>query len=218
MSTASTSIEQELPSDLAAPFTQNETYLDLSDPQFKRHTTPRQWRKYKKHEIHNRGLRLGKWSDKSLRRNQDDKYLCRIIAAQVDLPKFIRPTVWNLFKKIDLRKFKKYEPEGWKSGESTSKQYLVIHSICAILYNIHQPDPKWRYYPGKKYTHRPRYGAGLIFVEHLDCEPPKDCYVVLDEFAQRLGFNDNVVRSCMEKVRYELSNQNLIPKNSDESI
>ncbi len=210
-----------IPRELSPPVTKNHTYLDPKDDSSNQGNIAGRPPKWKRLELTNRGIFNGKWSDQTMKRSQDDWYFCRNVACQVGLSKRAKETVWQIFSRLDMRSYKKYEshPEyhytirpSRSDGHLPSitpiqttyhKHYLVIFSICAILYNQNRSDHQQKYYPGKDYESRDRYGVLGRFVRNLVDEDLKDCNKLLQQFSEQVGFSNDHIRSCMEKLRQE---------------
>lgn len=209
------------PRELSPPITNNHTYLDPKDESSNQDEIAGWPPKWKRLELINRGILNGKWSNQTMKRSQDDWYFCRNVACQVGLSKSAKETVWQIFSRLDMRSFKKYEshPEcnytiqPSRSDEHLSsitpiqtayhKHYLVIFAICALLYNRNRSDHQQKYYPGKGCESRDRYGVNRRFVRNLVDEDLKDCNRLLQQFAEQLGFSEEHIRSCMEKLRQD---------------
>jgi hypothetical protein len=205
--------------EFSSPLTENASYIDfeeVADPEWDIPNWPSKWKRL---ELLNRGMYNGKWEQHYLKRQQDDWYLCQAIGCQMSLPGWLKQRLWHIFDSLDMRSFKKYEKRS-KYGstirrsmsdssymtirplpQGMRKQYMVIFSICAILYNQERGDHQPRYYPGKKYEQRDRHGAGSRFARNLVDSDFHDCHKLLQQFAERLGFRDNDISSCMEKLR-----------------
>jgi hypothetical protein len=156
-----------------------------------------------------------------MKRSQDYWYFCRNVACQVGLSKSGKETLWQIFSSLDMRSFRKYEsnPERDYTIRPTNrekhlpsitpvrkvfhKQYLVIFAICALLYNQNLSDHQEKYYPGKEPEPRDRFAVQNRYARTLVNENLRDCDKLLHQFAERLGFSDKHIRSCMEKVRQD---------------
>lgn len=208
------------PRGLSAPITKNETYLDPKDG-----GTPI-WRraggrppKWKRLELLNRGILNGKWSDQTMKRSQDDWYLCQIIAGHLGLSERSKERLWQLYRTLDMGTFKKYEqppkPEYTihEQRENVTlptirtrkcgvrKQYTVILAISTLLYNQTKSPHQSSYYPGEGCETRPRYGVGCRFARKLVEDNLHDTHELVQQFAKNLGIRDANLRSCIEKLR-----------------
>lgn len=209
------------PRELSPPITNNHTYLDPKDESSDQDEIAGWPPKWERLELINRGIFNGKWSNQTMKRSQDDWYFCRNIACQLGLSKSAKETVWQIFKDLDMRSYRKYEKQSESNysirpsrsdGHLASitpvqttyqKHYLVIFAICALLYNRNRSDHQQKYYPGKDCKNRDRYGVHGRFVRNLVGEDLKDCNRLLQQFAEQFGFSEEYIRSCMEKLRQE---------------
>lgn len=204
-----------------SPLTKCHTYIDLDDvhsPDWNIEGWPSKWKRL---ELLNRGIYNGAWANQELKRGQDDWYLCRNISCQVGFSERLKGRLWHIFRSLDMRSFKKYEMsshleysirwEKWdvehpvvpSSPDGMRKQYLVIFCICALLHNQNKYEDQPRYYPGEKCENRKRYGVGCRYVSQLVDGELNDSHELLHQLADELGFRDQDIRSCMEKLRKE---------------
>ena len=209
------------PIEFSSPLTKNESYIRMDDVETREWDIAGMPSKWKRLEVYNRGIYNGKWSNQTIKRNQDDWYMCRSISCQLGLSRRMKETLWQVFKPLDMRSFRKYEskskpeytirpndrdvdlPAITPIQKSSRKQYMVVFSICALLYNQNKLDDHPRYYPGEETESRDRYGVKNHYVRNLVDEELNDCHELLQQFANRLGFKDENIRSCMEKLRQE---------------
>lgn len=204
---------EEVNSVFASPVGDNSTYIDF------RHNSgdgiPKKGKrnKYWRFELYNRGTHNGKWKDKEKDRRQDRWYFCENIASQIELTDSLKTELCNLYLKIDLRRYERYEWYTKENDKPRRKEELVVFCICVLLHNREQtpasaPPNVQKYYPGKSYDKGSKYGAGGKLVSALGCESPVDRHHLLVKFAQevlqdQLGLDDHLIKSCMEKVRSE---------------
>jgi hypothetical protein len=180
--------------------------------------------KLKRFELLNRGIYNGKWANQELKRGQDDRYLCDAISCQLGIQKSVKQKLLDIFRNLDMRSFKKYDrninpsytirpisddkvrPQIFAVGlNSVRKQYIVIFSICALLYNSERSEHQSKYYPGCESEARDRYGVRRRYVRNLVDEDLQDSDKLFKQFAQKLRFRDEAIKSCMEKLRQECS-------------
>lgn len=209
------------PIKLSSPVTKNNSYIDLNEVPSREWDVAGMPSKWKRRELWNRGICNGKWADQTKKRNQDDWYMCRTIACQLALSKRSKEALWQIFRPLDMRSFRKYESRSiadytirpsdqgadlptirpvWKA---TRKQYLVVFCLCALLYNQNKSERQPDYYPGKEGDSPDKFGVGLRFARNLVDDELRDCHELLQQFADRLGFRDEDIRSCMEKLRQD---------------
>jgi len=209
------------PIDLISPITKNKSYIDLDDVPSREWDVSGMPSKWKRRELWNRGICNGKWSDQTMKRNQDDWYMCRNIACQLGFSKRMKEALWRIFRSLDMRSFRKYEskskpvctirpndpdvdlPTIRTIRKATQKQYLVVFCICALLHNQNNPDRQSKYYPGEESDSRDKYGVHCRFVRNLVDDEIKDRHELLQQFVDRLGFRHEHIRSCMEKLRQD---------------
>lgn len=208
-------------SGLVSPLMKCATYIDMDDVNTRKWDV-RGWpSKWKRFELNNRGIYNGAWANKELKRGQDDWYLCQIISCKIELPERLKGRLWQIFKDLDMRSFKKYERESSKSdsmrwnkwdvehpivrssSEGSRKQYLVIFCLGALLHNQAKYDDLPKYYPAKECESRKRYAAGCRRASNFVDEEFHDRHELLHQFADDLGFRDEDIQSCMEKLRSE---------------
>jgi hypothetical protein len=196
------------PSDgLGTPLTKCHSYIDINDinPNDREWDIAGNWpSKYKRLELLNRGIYNGKWANQELKRGEDAWYLCRNITSQMGLSERLRTRLWNIYKDIDMRSFKNYEISH-DAATGQRRQYMVIFCLCAHLYNQNRSDRQPRFYPGNEYEDRQRFGVGCRLVSNLIDGELNDCHDLLQQFADKLQFKDENIRSCMEKLRQNCS-------------
>jgi hypothetical protein len=206
-----------------SPIQENHSYIGLDDLESKEWDISGWPEKWKRLEILNRGIYNGKWANQTMKRNQDDWYICRNIACQLGIPKEMKESLWQIFRPLDMRSFRKYESETKRdycirpvdidshtpsitpvwNEKAFNKQYLVIFAICALLYNQYRSGHQEKYYPGKEPEPRDRFAVQNRYARNLVDESLRDCNELLHQFAEQLGFSDEHIRSCMEKLRQD---------------
>lgn len=217
--TSENSDNTEHHSEFTTPLTSNETYINFSNHRGQNENEfiagwPSKWKRF---ELLNRGLYNGKWANQSLKRSQDDWYLCQSIASQVGLSKRLKNSLWNIFDSLDMRTFKGYEgranyaiqpkkgaiktPAIRRVQNGFRKQILVIFCISAMLYNQNKSDDMAKYYPNSKPNKREKHGYPALFNVDIDEYDLRDGEVLLSDFATHHNFRENDIRSCMEKLR-----------------
>ncbi|UVE50082.1 hypothetical protein KU306_14410 [Haloferax larsenii] len=176
--------------------------------QFLSHATDAQINRYARLELYNRGTHNLKWTvDESAKRDNDDYLFCDALTSQMGLLDWQRKAVWRLFKRMDMRWFKKFDA---KRGDGEGgiprqyKQYLVAFCIGALLFNENLPErcDKWSYYPTKENypCKSKRYWCPHARYRAQKMGDEGDSHRVIERVAEQMGFSDEQVESCYQMV------------------
>lgn len=159
-------------------------------------------------ELYNRGNHNWLWTiDETVKHDGDDWHFCRALTSQMGLSERGRVLTWRIFKQMDMRAYRSIEPG---ESEETMKQFLVAFCVGALIYNrIHREyewtDNDWKYYPGRTPSNKLKRYRGLkarVRAEQMGDKGVR--HRTIETCAERLGFTDTEIRSCIEKVRTEL--------------
>ncbi|WP_134668883.1 hypothetical protein [Halorussus marinus] len=173
-----------------APIQINRTKPDIDDREFKGKASKAKqeyWSRLKKVNI---GRWNGKWSHAGYERNIFKKNLCEILAGHLELKDHQASRITPLFLSLDLRDFRKYDRNVPRSeGGKRDKWPLIVFCICILVCwedgRIFYPDPN----------------TG---------EDKRD--KVFAHIAERLGLEDDVIVSCVGKLRHHLRDRLGEPK------
>lgn len=159
-------------------------------------------------ELYNRGNHNWLWTiDETVKHDGDDWHFCRSLTSQMGLSERGRVLTWRIFKQMDMRTYRSIEPG---TTEEKMKQYLVAFCVGALIYNrIHREyewtDNNWKYYPGRTPSEKSRRYLGPEARLRAEQQGDKgDRHRTIERCADRLGFSETEIRSCIEKVRTEL--------------
>lgn len=199
------SSDSRTPYDAVHPLLDHDTYIDVNDKnQFQDHASEDRIELFTRLELYNRGTHNGKWTiNESAKRDRDDWSFCDALMGQMGLQEWQKKLAWHIFKYSDMRTYKGNEPN--KNSEDTAKQYLVAFCVGILVYNGHQDDDQWRYYPGKSYECKTkRYPSPLYWQEVQKVGEDGDTHRRIEEIADQFGFEEKEIISCLEKVRAKL--------------
>lgn len=187
-----------------SPILGNATYIDPDEQFIDEDPDTREMEKGRRFELLNRGNHKGKWTiDETLKRQNEDWHFCRALTSQMGLSERSRRLTWRIFKRLDMRSYRGIEP--WES-ENKMKQYLVAFCVGALVYNARQPEDRWKYYPGKEYDEKQEryWGPRARLNASRDGAEWGDRHRTIKRCADEMGFTEDDIQSCIEKVRGEL--------------
>lgn len=197
-------VDQRLSGDSSSPTLKNATYIGVQDEEFQREASSDQIEDYERLELYNRGTHNGKWRiNQTQLHDQDDWYFCRAMTGQMGLSDRERLLTWNVFKSLDMRSYRTIEPS---DPTYTRKQYLVAFCVAVLIYNSEQSEDGLTYYPGTESESNAKgYGCPKVFLQVQRVEADLiDRHQAIERCAERLGFSDEELRSCLEIVRPNL--------------
>jgi len=172
------------------PIKRNETKLHTDNWQFKKNSSKQKRDYYDRLNLVNIGRWNGHWSHAGHETYIFKKNLSDILTGHLDLKDYQRSRVAKLFNSLDLRKYRKYDKHVPRTvGGIHDKWPLVIFCIsihvCWEYGRVYYPDANTN-----------------------DCKKDR----VFAQIADELELSDDVIISCVNKLRYDLGDKIKDPK------
>lgn len=187
-----------------SPCLNNATYIDpkesFTDPERRNGRS-----KSERFELYNRGNHNGKWTiDETAKRDQDDWQFCRSLTSQMGLSEREQLLTWRAFKRMDMRTYDSMES---RESNGMMKQYLVAFCVGVLIYNREHreyewTDGAWDYYPTSTPDKKSRRYCGPEMRYEADQQGDEgDRHRTIETCAEQLGFSQEQLVRCIEKVR-----------------